>query len=279
MIRHLDLFNSVRRKKLIPTLQHKLGQVRRSLHLSNIDQSEKIQHKITKQEMEFTYISPGSIKIGSPENETGREQYESQHMVTLTQGFYMQKTPVTQTQWKTVMGRNPSSHKGDGDRPVEQVSWYDVQDFIKRLNDREGRTIFSFPTEAQWEYACRAGTQTKYYTGNTQADLDWAGWYKENSNGTTHPVAQKVSNGFGLYDMHGNVFEWVEDHWHDSYQDAPVDGSAWIDNPGSSYRIIRGGCWAFPARDCRAAFRGGFMIGNRSSFVGFRIVLLPGQLG
>lgn len=274
MIRYLDLSNSAGSKKWIPTLWRKLEQIRRSLNLCKIDQSEKIQKKITKQEMEFAYIPPGSFKMGSPENEAGRERYESQHIVSLTQGFYMQTTPVTQTQWKTVMGWNPSSHKGDGDSPVEQVSWYDVRDFIKRLNEREGRTIFSLPTEAQWEYACRAGTQTRYYTGDTQADLDWAGWYKGNSNGTTHPVAQKEPNSFGLYDMHGNVFEWVEDHWHDNYQDAPLDGSAWIDNPGNSYRIIRGGCWVFPARDCRAAYRGGYRPGNRSGFVGFRVVIL-----
>jgi formylglycine-generating enzyme required for sulfatase activity len=191
----------------------------------------------------------------------------------------MQAAPVTQNQWETVMEHNPSCFKGDGDRPVERVSWHDVDDFIKRLNEKEPHRQFTLPTEAQWEYACRAGTRTKYYTGDTEADLGRAGWYSENADKTTHPVAAKESNDFGLYDMHGNVWEWVVDDWHGNYQGAPLDGSAWVDNPRCSYRVVRGGSWYFPARYCRSTYRHGFGPGFRLDFLGFRLVLLPGRPG
>jgi formylglycine-generating enzyme required for sulfatase activity len=244
-----------------------------SLDLIQFDYAEKKKKSVKRFGIEFTYIPPGLFKLGSPEHESGRESYESQHFVVLPEGFYMQCTPLTQAQWKSVMkGQNPSLHKGDGDRPVEQVSWHDVQVFINKLNYYEGREIFALPTEAQWEYACRAGTTTPYYTGNTTADLERAGWYRENSNGQTHPVALKEPNKFGLYDMHGNVLEWVEDHWHDDYRDVPLDGSAWLDEIENEFRIVRGGCWTFAAAECRSAFRGGYKALNRSGFVGFRLV-------
>lgn len=249
-----------------------------SLDLIHFDHAEKKIKSVKRHGIEFTYIPSGLFQLGSPEHESGREPYESQRFVVLPEGFYMQTTPVTQAQWKSVMkGQNPSLHKGDGNRPVEQVSWHDVQDFIKKLNFYEGREIFALPTEAQWEYACRAGSTTPYYNGNTQADLEKAGWYRENSNGQTHPVALKVPNKFGLYDMHGNVVEWVEDHWHDDYRDAPLDGGAWLDDTENAYRIVRGGCWTFAAMECRSAFRGGYKALNRSGFVGFRLVMHADQ--
>jgi formylglycine-generating enzyme required for sulfatase activity len=247
-----------------------------SLDLSQIYQSKETQKKITKYGIGFVYIPPDVFKMGSSEEGPDRESEEALHQVLLTQGFYMQTTPVTQKQWEAVMGNNPSTFKGDGDRPVEKVSWKDAKDFIKKLNKREGRKVFGLPTEAQWEYACRAGTETIYYTGDTEADLDRAGWYSENANGTTHPVAQKEPNEFGLYDMHGNVREWCQ-VWKGDYPNRDV-----IDPYGpsnGSHRVIRGGCWSYPARCCRSANRDGLQPGARYDFLGFRLVLLPGQPG
>jgi formylglycine-generating enzyme required for sulfatase activity len=250
-----------------------------SLDLSLIMPSEEPKKMMTQFGMEFVYISPGLFKMGSPEGEPGRKEDETSHMVLLPQGFYMQTTPITQEQWKAVMENNPSEFKGDSSRPVERVSWNDAHEFIERLNKREPGMLYKLPTEAQWEYACRAGTQTRYYTGDTDADLARAGWYDENSNRTTHPVAQKEPNSFGLYDMHGNVWEWVEDDWHESYQHAPLDGSAWIDDPRGSARVIRGGGWFTPARNCRSAYRRWYEPDVRAYVLGFRLVLLPGQPG
>jgi formylglycine-generating enzyme required for sulfatase activity len=246
------------------------------LDFSQIDKSKVTQEKITKHDMRFVYIPPGVFKMGSPDDESNRRENEPLHNVMLTQGFYLQTTPVTQNQWEALMGNNPSNFKGDGERPVENVRWdKDVQDFIEKLN-KEGRKVFGLPTEAQWEYACRAGTETSYYTGDTEADLDRAGWYGKNSNSTTHPVAQKEPNSFGLYDMHGNVFEWCQD-WHDDYSksgaidpDGPSNGSA---------RVIRGGGWDGSAGYCRSACRYGHHPDLCFDGLGFRLVLFPGQQG
>ncbi len=247
-----------------------------SLDLSQIYQSKETQKKVTKYGIEFVFIPPGIFKMGSPEKEPDRSLGEALHQVLLTQGFYMQTTPVTQKQWEAVMGNNPSEFRGNGDRPVEQVSWKDAQGFIKKLNTREGRKVFGLPTEAQWEYACRAGTETSYYTGDTEEDLDRAGWYDNNSNSTTHQVAQKEPNSFGLYDMHGNIREWCQD-WKGDYPTIDV-----IDPYGpsnGSVRVVRGGGWDIPARCCRAAYRDWDGPDNRYDFLGFRLVLLPGQPG
>lgn len=139
--------------------------------------------------MEFVYIPPGVFEIGSrPEEDTFGHLDKMLHRVMLTQGFYMQTTPVTQIQWKAVMKNTPSFFKGDGNRPVERVSWNDAQAFIKSLNARAGRETFSLPTETQWEIACHAGTRLLYYTGDKEADLDRAGWYSGNAKEQTHPA-------------------------------------------------------------------------------------------
>jgi formylglycine-generating enzyme required for sulfatase activity len=247
-----------------------------SLDLGQIYKSKETKEKITRYGMDFVYIPPGLFKMGSPKKESERGAGEVLHQVLLTQGFYMQTTPVTQQQWGAMMGNNPSKFKGDGERPVEKVSWDDGQDFIGRLNEREGRKVFGLPTEAQWEYACRAGTETRYYTGDTEADLDRAAWYQRNSNKTTHPVAQKEPNSFGLYDMHGNVFEWCQD-WHDDYSKS---GAIDPDGPSNgSHRVVRGGSWNDSAGYCRSAYRYRIRSGLRSLDLGFRLVLFPGQQG
>jgi formylglycine-generating enzyme required for sulfatase activity len=159
---------------------------------------------------------------------------------------------VTQREWKVVMGDNPSTFKGD-DLPVEKVSWDDVQEFIKKLNEREGITKYRLPSEAEWEYACRAGTTTRYSYGESDSNLCEYAWYVGNSGKKTHPIGQKKPNPWGLYDIHGNVGEWVQDTWHSNYNGAPSDGSVW--KGSGSNRVIRGGSWRSNARGCRAADR------------------------
>lgn len=165
----------------------------------------------------FVLIPSGSFMMGSPANEPGRlnipkVDMEALHKVTISKPFYIQATEVTQGQWKQVMGNNPSFFSSCGDDcPVEQVSWEDAQMFIKKLNSMEGTDKYRLPTDAQWEYAARAGTTTRFYTGDSEEDLSRAGWYAGNSGEKTHPVGQKTPNVWGLYDMHGNVWEWVQD--------------------------------------------------------------------
>lgn len=134
-------------------------------------------------------------------------------------------------------------------QPVVGVSWDDAKKYAKWAGLR-------LPTEAEWEYACRANTQTRYYPGDKEEDLDRAGWYDKNSGNRLHPVGEKEPNSFGLYDMHGNVWEWVEDDWHDNYNGGPNDGRAWSHSPRGSFRVIRGGSWDNVARNCRSAIRG-----------------------
>ena len=164
-------------------------------------------------EMKFRKIPAGKFTMGSPENESGRDSDEGpQHRVTLTKEFYMGETEVTQGLWKAVMGNNPSNFKDCGDDcPVEQVYWNVVQEFIKKLNRMVSGGNFRLPTEAEWEYAVRAGNTSRYSFGENESRLGQYAWYRSNSNMRTHSVAQKKPNAWGLYDMHGNVWEWVQE--------------------------------------------------------------------
>jgi formylglycine-generating enzyme required for sulfatase activity len=216
---------------------------------------------------EFAYIKPGTFMMGTPKNEKGKRRDETLHQVTITKGFYMQTTEVTQGQWKAVMGSNPSKfHKGGDNSPVEMVSWEDCQGFINKLNQQGNKTKYRLPTEAQWEYAARAGT-TGSFAGSS---LDTLGWYSSNSDDRTHPVAQKQANDWGLYDMHGNVWEWVQD-WSGRYSTGSI-----TDPTGPSTgkaRVYRGGSWRFDARYCRLAHRGrGAPADFARANVGFRVV-------
>ena len=227
--------------------------------------------------MEFVYIEPGTFMMGSPSNESGRGSNENQHKVTLTRGFYMQTTEVTQGQWKKVMGNNPSKFKNGDDYPVEQVSWNDVQEFIKKLNQKEGRNKYRLPTEAEWEYACRAGSTTPFsfgrclstdqanYNGNYPLDGCSKGEYREK----TVSVASFSPNEWGLYDMHGNVWEWCQDRFGDYSSDSVTDpkGPSWW----SSNRVLRGGSWDNNARYCRSANRYSISPGYRYFYLGFRL--------
>jgi len=225
--------------------------------------------------MAFVYIEPGTFMMGSPSNEKNRDDDETQHRVTLTKGYYLQTTEVTQGQWKAIMGNNPSNFKNCGDDcPVENVSWNDVQEFIKKVNQREGINVYRLPTEAEWEYACRAGSTTSYCFGNRSDGLEAYAWYTSNSGGKPHPKVQKQPNAWGLYDMYGNVWEWCAD-WYGDYPSGSVTDSK---GPSSGKsRVSRGGSWNSLARFCRSAFRGRDFPGNRSSILGFRLARLPGQ--
>ena len=223
----------------------------------------------------FAYIPAGTFWMGSPEDETGRHEDESLHQVRLTKGFYMQITPVTQGQWEAVMGDNPSHFKEAGpDAPVEQVSWEDAQKFIEMLNFTVDSYHLRLPTEAEWEYACRAGTQTEYHFGDDPAELKENDWYEENSGGKTHPVCQLKPNPWGLYDMHGNVAEWCQD-WFGDYPNRPMTDPTGPE-PGA-FRVLRGGAWSDDARLCRAADRSGDTPVSRNRGLGFRLLAEPSE--
>jgi formylglycine-generating enzyme required for sulfatase activity len=219
--------------------------------------------------MKFTQIPAGEFYMGS-------EEYDNEkpvHRVKINNPFYLGTYPVTRREWKAVMGNNnnSSNFKGD-DLPVEQVSWEDVQKFIKKLNGKEGTDKYRLPSEAEWEYACRAGTTTRYSFSDDESKLGDYGWYDKNSEGNTHPVGQRDPNSWLLYDMHGNVWEWVQDEWHDSYDDdAPTDGSAWESGDGAN-RVIRGGSWRGNAGNCRSASRYHFDSRIRYDVLGFRLL-------
>ncbi len=228
--------------------------------------------------MTFAYIPPGSFMMGSPLSETGRERNEFLHPVTLTKGFYLQTTEVTQGQWRMVMGSNPSHFSDCGDDcPVERVSLAMVRVFIDRLNGQQSQLRYRLPTEAEWEYACRAGSITALNNGDIREtgcgldpNLDKMGWYCGNSEGTTHPAARKAPNAWGLFDMHGNVFEWTAD-WYGNYPLRPVtDPTGPV--PGRGW-VIRGGCWKSYARYCRSADRSRFQPDFRNRYIGFRLAV------
>lgn len=188
--------------------------------------------------MEFAYVPAGSFQMGS---DKGTSQERPVHQVTFARGFYMGRYEVTIAQWQSLMGNNPSSVPDcGGDCPVDNVSWNDAQEFIKKLNAKNDGYTYRLPSEAEWEYACRAGT-----TGEFAGDLDSMAWINSNANNTWHPVGQKKPNAWGLYDMYGNVAEWVTDVYHMSYEGAPADGSAWTTEGVQDRRMMRGGNYFF----------------------------------
>jgi formylglycine-generating enzyme required for sulfatase activity len=248
--------------------------------------------------LDMVLIRGGKFLMGSPEDELDRHSDESpQHSVTVPT-FFMGQFPVNQKQWRAVaalpkinrdLEPDPSNFKG-GDRPVEQVSWLEAKEFCDRIEQRTSRP-YRLPTEAEWEYACRAGTTTPFYYGKTittelanycgedreSGDKEYSGSYGQGPKGNyrqeTTSVGSFPANGFGLYDMHGNVWEWCEDHWHDNYESAPTDGTIWLDlekkEPGY---VMRGGSWDYAPWFCRSVSRGSNYAGTRHNDTGFRVV-------
>jgi uncharacterized protein (TIGR02996 family) len=227
-------------------------------------------------EMVFAWLPPGTFLLGSPPNEAERGDDETQHRVTLTKGFWMGVYPVTQAQWQAVMGTNPSQSEGD-DRPVENVSWEDCQAFCEQLSKRDG-TRHQLPTEGQWEYACRAATTTPFYFGQSistdQANYDGNHTYGKGKKGVyreqTTPVGSFPPNVWGLYDMHGNVWEWCQD-WYGPYPNGELKDPK-NTNSGEA-RVLRGGSWFYPPKGCRAAFRNGDAPACRLVNYGCRVLL------
>ena len=195
------------------------------------------------------WCPPGQFLMGSPDDEPGRDSYEGpQHPVTLSQGFWMMDTPCTQALWQAVMGADPSYFKGDPALPVECVSWTDAQDFRRMINWRIPDLALALPTEAQWEYACRAGTGTARY-----GEIDGNTWYAANSERETHPVGQKQPNPWGLHDMLGNVWEWCHDGRRAYTAEAQTDPAGPLETGAN--RVLRGGSWFSFMREIRAACR------------------------
>jgi len=228
--------------------------------------------------LEMVSLPAGQFLMGSPDSDPDAQSDEKpQHQVKVN-SFAIGKYPVTQAQYQAVMGNNPSHFKNNPQNPVERVSWDDAQAFCQKLSQITGKT-YRLPTEAEWEYACRAGTTTRYYFGDNDNQLGNYAWYEGNSNRTTHPVGQKKPNAWGLYDMSGNVWEWCEDDWHDSYAGAPDDGTAWLDNDNrsQSLKCLRGGSWYVSPHYCRSAFRSRCGPDLHYNYLGFRVACVsPG---
>ena len=221
--------------------------------------------------MKFVQIPAGRFMMGSPKDEKGHSENELWHEMMSAQPFWMGVFEVTQEQYQAVMGNNPSQIKG-ADRPVERVSWYDAGVFCRRASEKT-RRAFRLPTEAEWEYACRAGSKTRYCFGDDEKQLGDYAWYKGNSEGTTHPVGQKKPNAWGLYDMHGNVAEWCEDSYF-----GPMGRNTRPATFGA-LRVDRGGFWDITASDCRSATRLWCVPHGRNFYIGFRVVVMcwPGE--
>ncbi len=232
-------------------------------------------------------IPGGKFLMGSPDNELERLSYESPQHTVAVQPFFMGKFPVTQSQWAVVaalekvniyLNPDPSNFKG-ANRPVERVSWDDAIEFCARLSNKTGKT-YRLPSEAEWEYACRARTTTPFYFGETiTTDLaNYNGNYTYGSGAKgeyreqTTDVGNFPPNPFGLFDMHGNISEWCQDAWHENYNGAPADGSVWM-SENDDLRLLRGGSWLDGPRICRSAIRLWIARDNRRLIVGFRVVI------
>jgi formylglycine-generating enzyme required for sulfatase activity len=221
--------------------------------------------------MEFSWIPSGSFDMGSREgNPDGRIDEEPLHTVAID-GFGMMTTEVTQAIWDEVMGGNEDMFALDPTTPAIGVSWDDCHDFIILLNAMDMEYVYRLPSEAEWEYACRAGTNTSFFWGDSM-DGDYC-WFLNNSDGGSHPVGTKLPNAWGLHDMSGNVWEWCEDSYHHDYTGAPDDGSAWIDTVGAAAIVTRGGSWVNGEQSCRSACRErGFASVSRHPTLGLRLV-------
>ncbi len=241
--------------------------------VSTTTSTEKTEPEPTKTNsigIDLVLISSGEFEMGAGEY-SNSQIMQPTHTVEIKNDFYIGKYEVTQRQWNEIMDENPSTSKGRN-QPVDQVSWKEAQEFISKLNKLENTTKYRLPTEAEWEYACKAGTKSSYFFGDDETELGDYAWYIDNSEDETYSVGQKQSNPWGLYDMYGNVFEWVQDDWHQNYKEAPTDGSAW-DEPGSNPKVLRGGFWGSSAGNCMSAERTSKYPTEEDTNIGFRIVM------
>jgi formylglycine-generating enzyme required for sulfatase activity len=232
--------------------------------------------------LDMVAIPAGSFVMGSPHTEVWRFDSEGSQRTVNISPFFMGKYPVTQEQYQAVMGNNPSHFKGfikSKQLPVEEVTWNDAVEFCRKLSEKTGKT-YRLPSEAEWEYACRAGTTTPFYFGETitpdLVNYDGNHPYRSAPEGLyreqTTDVGSFPPNAFGLYDMHGNVWEWCSDRWHDNYNGAPTNGSSWETGTDNN-RVQRGGSWFNLAVKCRCAVRGKYSAGGRWRFGGFRVAV------
>lgn len=226
--------------------------------------------------IEFVWVPPGKFVMGSPSNEAGREPDEIAHLVVLTQGFWMSRYEITQGQWMGVMDVNPSAQPAQypeaDSLPVDSVTWADCREYVNRLN-QAARGHFRLPTEAEWEYACRAGATSAYAFGDDAAALANHAWYADNSEGRMQPVGKKQPNAWALHDMHGNAWEWCED-FYASYPAERATNPFCSEGEADGKHTLRGGSWQAPAGDCRAARRFIYLEGyfRKQDDIGFRIV-------
>ena len=232
--------------------------------------------------MKLVLIPKGTFMMGSPESEQGRNENETQHEVTISKDYYLGVYEVTQAQYEKVMGKNLSYFQGakvgneNADLPVENVSWDEAVKFCKKLSalpeEKKAGRVYRLPTEAEWEYACRAGSKTAYSFDDEEGLLPEYGWFSRNSSRRTHTVGLLEPNAWGLHDMHGNVWEWCSD-WYEEYPKGAVSDPTGPKE--GSYRVLRGGCWGNEAADCRSAFRSGYDPSLRFNGLGFRLALSP----
>ena len=219
--------------------------------------------------MKFIYVPSGKFEMGSPEKEVGRWLDEGpQRTIHFKEGFWLGETLVTQDVYAEVMGERPSTFTGD-DKPVEGINWLDACAFCRKLTDKSCDCVYRLPSEAQWEYACRAGTHEPIYSGHP---LDAVAWYDENSGERAQPVRRRHPNEWGFFDMLGNLWEWCRDRWHDDYTNGPVDGSAWSSSR-EERRVLRGGAWNCTNRSLRCAARHSCVPGLRLPVFGLRVVV------
>jgi len=244
-------------RDLLPIIQMKAGGAVAGARQEAV--AEKLKIPVTKEislggdmKLKVSLIPDGEFNMGSKDGGTRTTPIRK---IKISEPFYMGIFEVTQEQYQQVMGTNPSMEKGKG-MPVQQVSWQEATEFCDKVSKLTKLKV-RLPTEAEWEYACRAGTQTRYYSGDDEAALGKVAWYRKNSNGKIHEIGKKAPNGFGLYDMLGNVWESCEDDWHRGYNGAPKDGKAWLDNPRNTQRVIRGGNARLGEMICTSAHRSG----------------------
>ena len=233
--------------------------------------------------MTFCWIPPGDFRMGS---RSGYPDEQPVHRVVFEEGFWLGRTPMTQRQYAVCFPDHENRFPNQDKFPAESMSWHNARRYCEWLNEHRiggSEWLADLPTETQWEYACRAGTETDYYTGDGEQALARAGWYEDNSGGSTQEVRRKTPNAFGLYDMHGNVWEWCRDHWReDAYQYnvegriEPVRAGEPVGESDDGARVIRGGAWVGHPVVCRSAYRGWIHPGYANLNQGFRVGLFPG---